>query len=408
MRPWDLTRYVLTSCVATAFLVGCGAVRQAQGDIPSVGAPGATPQSRAPATRGDSSNYKVLYSFHGELDGDVPSASLVDVDGTLYGTTQYGGGSALGRGTVFTITTGGTEKPLYKFQKGHGAHPLASLIDVNGLLYGTTYRGGQGTVFSLTTGSVEQVLHYFVGKEYGKNPYAALIDVGGALYGTTHFGGTDNYGTVFSITTSGTWTELYSFGASPDGNLPQASLLEVGGTLYGTTQSGGTYHRGTVFSITTNGTEKVLHSFGYGTDGTSPEASLINVNGTLYGTTFGGGGTGCSSFAGCGTVFSITTSGTERVLYSFVGDTDGAHPEASLIDVGGTLYGTTYGGGTYTQGTVFSISTSGTERVLHDFPSGRSDGRWPKASLIDVDGTLYGTTSYGGTHGHGTVFALAP
>ena len=66
----------------------------------------------------------------------------------------------------------------------------------------------------------------------------------------------------------------------------------------------------------------------------------------------------------CGTVFSITTGGTEHVLHSFGGKNDGAGPAASLIDVKGTLYGTTFEAAD-AEGTVFSITPSGTEHVLH-------------------------------------------
>jgi uncharacterized repeat protein (TIGR03803 family) len=75
--------------------------------------------------------------------------------------------------------------------------------------------------------------------------------------------------------------------------------------------------------------------------------------------------------------------------------------------VGGTLYGTTAGGGAYEKGTVFSMSPTGTEKVLHSFGYG-SDGAAPLAGLVKVKGTLYGTTSAGGTYGNGTVFALKP
>jgi uncharacterized repeat protein (TIGR03803 family) len=78
------------------------------------------------------------------------------------------------------------------------------------------------------------------------------------------------------------------------------------------------------------------------------------------------------------------------------------------------LYGTTSAGGTRNDGTVFSITTSGAERVLHSFAGG-SDGAQPNAALLDVAGTLYGTTTYGGSRvrpcshlGCGTVFALKP
>ncbi|HKU80741.1 MAG TPA: choice-of-anchor tandem repeat GloVer-containing protein, partial [Candidatus Tumulicola sp.] len=70
--------------------------------------------------------------------------------------------------------------------------------------------------------------------------------------------------------------------------------------------------------------------------------------------------------------------------------------------------GGAYGSSQYGQGTVYSISTAGTEKVLHSFGAG-SDGAGPWAALINVRGTLYGTTSGGGTNGgRGTVFALTP
>ena len=147
-------------------------------------------------------------------------------------------------------------------------------------------------------------------------------------------------------------------------------------------------------------------------DGENPYAGLVDIGGTLYGTTYSGGAyygsRGVACGAGCGIVYSITTSGNEKVLHSFGKGTDGMEPIGSLIEVRGKLYGTTGIGGTHgaVGGTVFSISTSGTEKVLHDFAGG-SDGSHPNASLINVAGMLYGTTAGGGT-GHGTLFALTP
>jgi uncharacterized repeat protein (TIGR03803 family) len=138
----------------------------------------------------------------------------------------------------------------------------------------------------------------------------------------------------------------------------------VDGTLYGTTCTGGANGYGTVYKITTSGTERVLYSFaGPPNDGSCPEAGLNNVGGILYGTTICGGANGDTSFCnpgggGYGTVYKITTSGTESVLYSFAGPpSDGSGPAAGLTNVGGTLYGTTTGSGAGSCGcgTVFSI-----------------------------------------------------
>ncbi len=187
--------------------------------------------------------------------------------------------------------------------------------------------------------------------------------------------------------------------AGADGSDPEAPLIDVKGTLYGTTVYGGygSSPNGTVYSVTTSGNRQVLHYFNCNNgDGCLPLGGLINVNGTLYGTT-AEGGTGCSGF-GCGVVYSISTSGSENVLYRFTGGSDGHSPKSSLVNVNGTLYGTTEGGGSgCTDGSpiAYSVTTTGTEHVIHSFTGGR-DGALPQAGLIDVNGALYGTTVAGG------------
>jgi len=104
----------------------------------------------------------------------------------------------------------------------------------------------------------------------------------------------------------------------------------------------------------------------------------------------------------------VNTSGKEDVLYRFKADKDGAHPFlAGLIAQNGTLYGTTYQGGLSGAGTVFSESRSGgDDHVLHSFKAG-SDGEYPYAGLLALDGVVYGTTEEGGAGSAGTVFKLS-
>jgi uncharacterized repeat protein (TIGR03803 family) len=143
---------------------------------------------------------------------------------------------------------------------------------------------------------------------------------------------------------------LHRFTGGTDGALPRAGLVEVGGALYGTTSGRGTSGGGTVFKITTSGHLTALHQFGGSGDGSIPLAGLLNVNGTLYGTTdeFIGNGLGA--------VYSITTSGAESVvcIWPSTNHNSGSQPMASLIDVGGALYGTTEAGGSTPDGTVFA------------------------------------------------------
>jgi uncharacterized repeat protein (TIGR03803 family) len=151
----------------------------------------------------------VLHSFtDANGDGASPTAGLVlGANGTLYGTTA--GGGAYGYGTVFEInlsSTTGVETVLYSFTGGaDGADPEAGLVmGPHGNLYGTTYGGGtnnDGTVFEINPSTGEEtVLHSFTGVNGdGAVPVAGLLDVNGILYGTTKYGGTDNDGTVFQI-----------------------------------------------------------------------------------------------------------------------------------------------------------------------------------------------------------------
>ncbi len=180
----------------------------------------------------------VVYSFKGGSDGANPSASLVSMGGILYGTTRYGGS---GFGTVFSINPAtGAEAVAYSFTGGSdGGTPLAELINVGGALYGTTAAGGKfgkGAVYSVdpATGA-EAVVHSFAGRADGAGPTAALINVSGLLYGTTSIGGASSKGTVFAVTpTTGAITVLHSFAGGADGADPNAALIEAGSTIYGT------------------------------------------------------------------------------------------------------------------------------------------------------------------------------
>ncbi len=91
----------------------------------------------------------------------------------------------------------------------------------------------------------------------------------------------------------------------------------------------------------------------------------------------------------------LESTNSYRVLHRFGGDPDGVTPYSGLLDVNGTLYGTTLAGGkSFPGGTVYRTSTTRRGRILHRF-KGDPDGEVPYSTLIDVDGTLYGTTAGG-------------
>ncbi|MGO8673986.1 MAG: choice-of-anchor tandem repeat GloVer-containing protein, partial [Capsulimonadaceae bacterium] len=367
---------VATTCINTILITGLTNLQTYYFKVAGVNAFGAGPQST------EASNHPVLetilYAFDPFVnlyDGYYPVGALIQAsNGEFYGTTSYGGSG--GYGTVFEIDSSGAESIVHNF--------------------------GDGTIVN-----------------DGMVPYDSLI-IGndGNFYGTTYDGGTYGDGTVFRMTPAGVVTILYSFGTiTNDGLHPTANLvLGIDGNFYGTTTAGGSTTGidpsgqgfGTVFQVTTSGAEKILHNFGDGTvtdDGKDPWSPLIQAsNRTLYGTTEDGGS------AGAGTVFSMSTSGSEVVLHSFMSGTvthDGAVPVGPLVLDGGDFYGTTYYGGStveqdpygYGYGTAFRMTSTGALTILHNFADGTTafDWSYPESPLILAsDGYLYGATSYAG------------
>lgn len=304
-------------------------------------------------------------------------------------------------------------KTIVQFDRTNGCNPYAGFVVKGTELYGTTTCGarfGNGAVYRVNALGRIRLVHSF-GQD-ARYPYAPVTIAGDTIYGTGASGGTNDYGTVYSLTARGKERWVYSFKNVPDGASPYAGLVNVNGTFYGTTLAGGTGPSsgcpysgpgcGTIFKISSSGKESVVYSFQGGNDGLRPSGGLVAVNGTLYGTTYEGG---AHDF---GTVFSMTTEGKERVLHAFSGGSDGGGPFASMIFADGKLYGTTQSGGNAgNNGVVFSITTSGHEQVVYSFgQSGGYDGRVPAAALTYFNGRLYGTTTEGGTAGFGTIFEV--
>jgi uncharacterized repeat protein (TIGR03803 family) len=282
------------------------------------------------------------------------------------------------------------------------------------------------------------VLHDFAAERFparptnhdGVRPMARLSLSGNTLYGTAQRGG-DNGGTVFKVNADGTgFSTLHVFAALSgrdltnwDGAFPETELFVSGKTLYGTAWAGGPGRAGTVFKLNTDGTGfTVLHSFadhnGHSTyndhggpcnaDGAHPKASLVLSGTTLYGTAAQGGP------AGNGTVFKLNTDGVGfTVLHSFTAhsnsdphnlNTDGEDPKGLLLS-GNTLYGVASENGKASWGTLFRVNTDGAGfEVLHSF--GGDDGSSPEGTLVLSRNTLYGTTSFGGGKGGGTAFKV--
>jgi uncharacterized repeat protein (TIGR03803 family) len=398
--------------------------------------------------------FTALWTFSNQ-DGNQPQGTLILAsDGNFYGTTYQGGNlndcQLYGCGTVFRLIPPNVLTTIYAF-KGttDGSKPRAGVIEVNGVLYGTTSAGGgvngteQGTIFSVNLdGSNFKTLHTFTGGNDGGAPYAALLlglDLN--LYGTASQGGQgqnttcvpNGCGTIFSIAPDGSkFNPLYQFTGGNDGSSPQAALIQdASGNFYSTAGNGGalcnsTLTCGTVFLFRSGPVSLTpLHAFNATTDGANPIAPLVRKSdGTLYGTARYGGNLNCGinvAGEGCGTIFQVSGT-TFSVIHTFQGSQvngDGAQPVAELIfGTDGNLYGTTSYGGTLAGsctfdggcGTVFSITPGRAPKILHSFAV--TDGSQSEAGLVESGGLFYGTAAYGGNtdcnfpSGCGTAFSL--
>jgi uncharacterized repeat protein (TIGR03803 family) len=290
-------------------------------------------------------------------------------------------------------------------------------------LYTTTGAGGAndlGTVVKITPSGVETVVLSLSGTD-GTYPAGTepVLDSNGNIYATTAEGGTYNGGTLLKVTPGGTETVLWNFGNGNDQPGPQGMHLAQDGTLYGTSYGASDGEKpalyGDIWKFTSSGTEEVLYHFirQHGVrpeDGEWPTAGMVmDEEGNLYGTCHDGG------YHDWCTVFKLSPSGNETDIFSFNGKNAGGAAYSDLLLKNGKLYGTTFTGTSYPQGgAVWGMTRSGKLTLLYKFPfNNGTDGFAPLGGVVmDKQGSLYGTTYYGGSgggqYGYGTVYKLTP
>ncbi len=232
------------------------------------------------------------------------------------------------------------------------------------------------------------------------------------MVGITGYGGM-GYGTMFDMDPSGdnyevvrSFTPAYEDGYSPQfGKLTQ-DIFDPS-ILFGMTANGGTYNEGVIYKVRTDGSDyEILHEFNGGTtDGGRPyDATLLQIGSTLYGMTYDGG------ISDAGVIFSIERDGTGfDILHEFSTGAGGNSPRGSLTYDGIRLYGMTYyGGAVFNYGVIFSMNLDGSAyTVLRSFSA--PDGEYPYGSLIldmTTGTSLFGMARVGGS-GYGTIFRIS-
>jgi uncharacterized repeat protein (TIGR03803 family) len=358
-----------------------------------------------------------LHSFSGTPHN--PNSRLVRAsDGNLYGTAS-GNLDGKDRGVVYRMTPAGAVTVVHVFTGPEGEQPVGLMAGADGLLYGVTQYGGTGTIcpsgcgvlYSMDLAGSVTVLHDFKsGTLDGQRPTAGIVQApDGSIYGTTEAG--VSRGTAWRYVPGGAFTILHAFStADPAGADPRGGLVRADdGNYYGVTNQYGPGGQGTVFRLTPAGTVTLVHGFGW-TDGGEPRGQLLqHADGLLYGVTEKGGA------FGFGTIFRVGLGGTSfGVVHDFFNDArDGGSPVSGLVEgADGLLYGVTPIGGQPTSdpdrsGVVYRTDPAGHLSVVHTFTG--PDGDYPQAALsLAADGSLYGTTWVGGSANLGTAFRLSP
>jgi uncharacterized repeat protein (TIGR03803 family) len=415
--------------------------------------------------------YAIVYNFTETKDMPIyPSGPLtIAPNGTIYGTSlnwwQNAHSYNPSGGAVYQVTFSGsatTVQAIYLFDTVNGLYPETGVVrGADGSLYGTTYYGGYGCgdagcgfLFKLTkqgSGWTLNVLHPF-GKTSGDGalPSGPPLLLNGNVYGVTNFGGTKGYGTLYTVAKNGTgYTIIHDFSKNeqyPDGPL----VADSNGNLYGTTIAGGAacdgaQGCGVVYEVSPQGSgwsfQELYQFAGINSgDGANPETGVTLLGGNIYGTTVAGGKSKCNTaggpFAGgCGTIFELASGPSgwhESVLYKWGKQ---LNPSGLLAVASNALVGTTSYGGSCLDvkfssgcGTIFSVTTTGSFTTQHEFGGPSGDGAIPlggvpvsgggasydvppileaaaggtvggNALAADSSGTLWGATSFGGSGG---------
>jgi uncharacterized repeat protein (TIGR03803 family) len=147
---------------------------------------------------------------------------------------------------------------------------------------------------------------------------------------------------------------------------------------------------------------------------TTLSTPVVDKAGNIYGT-IGGLRSSLCSKGGCGRAYKLVP-GTKKWTYTIIhtfgsSPNDGQIPGGYIaLDSAGNIYGTTSYGGDNGDGTLFKLipgKHSYSEQTLWNFDG--TDGWLPEGGVVmDSRGNLYGTTDWGGSNNSGVVFEVTP
>jgi uncharacterized repeat protein (TIGR03803 family) len=363
----------------------------------------------------ESEQFAVVFEFDGETTGRFPHGSLTEAsNGKLYGLTPYGG--SLNLGVLFEFDPVSDSFTLkYEFTGGvdSGLQPYGSLMKAgNGKLYGILQ--GYGYEMELMfefDSSADIYKRLYIQGPIPRENRVFMESLSLASNGNLYFIVNGNTNDIKSINylyefdpSEEEFSGVYTFSGIETGDFPQGRLVQgVNYMLYGTTSTGGTYDQGVIFEFdpVLYTYKKILDFENTSRGGKPKEGMVLAQNLKLYGLTSEGG------IFNKGVLYELDTeSGNVVKLFDFDG-INGEYPDGVLVSApNGRLYGTTPSGGADSTGVLFEFdpATGAFEKLL-DFNL-QDTGREPLSNSLVVasNGSLYGTTHYGGSHDKGVLF----
>ena len=340
---------------------------------------------------------EILHEF--ATSPSKPGGPLLQVpDGSFYGLMSD---------AIYRVATDGVVTIAARLEAGAGASG-ALVRGPDGTLYGTTQwggDGGRGTVFRFdpATGEV-RTLHAFIASREGVSPRYGLTLVGGFLYGVTT-------STLFRVdASSGAITILYTFGEDGIEIASPSSPVTLGadGLLYGTVHNGpgfGLPASGAIYRLNPGtGALAVVHAF---TDLISPEGRLLlGPDGRLFGSAGGPG------FSGAGGIYRYApATDSYDVLFVFPTSATVIGPGALTMTPDGSLYGATVGSSNVVPNLVSTIFRLVPGPGAYTYEALGTAGLADRPQLtLGNDGLLYGYAqeSQGIGQGNGSVYRFNP
>jgi uncharacterized repeat protein (TIGR03803 family) len=340
--------------------------------------------------------------------------------GNAAGTGGGGGGGAGGTGS-----TGGSGAAAGFSLGGAVVNPLSgplTLLDTQSL------PNGQTTTQTLTTSAAGSF--QFAQTMPSGTAYAVTISAEPPAQDCSVSGGTGTamatVSSVYVTCTDRVISVVHSFSASdpdptgglaPGKNATWYGVTKGAVTFFGTTWSGGSTNTGTMFQYQPQRGFAMLDDFGTAsTVLRHPFGSMVQsiVNQGIYGVT-----------EGYLLAANLTPAGALGGVYMFQPDGNGLgtvclfgqEPGSPLDPVGGLvqaadglIYGLSTYGGSHGLGTLYEVIPSNdTCQVLHNFTGSQADGGNPLGRpLIGSDGDFYIQTQSGAVNGAGGVVVLSP